>query len=259
MFRNHRPLILCYHAVSETWADPLAVRPAVLERQVRSLLWRGFKPVTAAETVSRRGRLLHVTFDDAYRSVAEALPILERLGVPSTVFACADYADDGRALDIPELVTEAQAHPEELGTMDWEQLRGLAERKVEIGSHALTHPHLTELADSDLKQELRGSRERIEDELRTRCRFMAYPYGEHDARVRAAAKVAGYEAAFALPGPEGPIDLYEFPRVAIWRRDGVFLATLKTTAAGRRLARGLLRRSRRSRGGPPPGVRAHTR
>ena len=76
----------------------------------------------------------HVTFDDAYRSVANAIPILERLQVPATVFACPGYADEGRPLDVPELADEALAHPEELATMGWEELRGLVERGVEIGS-----------------------------------------------------------------------------------------------------------------------------
>lgn len=249
-----RPLVLCYHAVSETWADPLAVRPAALERQVRSLLWRGYRPASAAESVCGRGRLVHVTFDDAYRSVAAAVPLLDQLGVPSTVFACASYADDGRPLAVPELETEAEAHPEELATMNWDQLRALVERQVEIGSHTLTHPHLTELSDSELDEELGCSRERLEDGLGVPCRFLAYPYGEHDARVREAARLAGYEAAFALPGREGPIDLYEVPRVGIWRNDGIFRASVKTTATGRRVARGLLRSSRPARGNVRRGV-----
>jgi peptidoglycan/xylan/chitin deacetylase (PgdA/CDA1 family) len=258
MMRRSRPLVLCYHAVSETWADPLAVRLAALELQVRSLLWRGYRPASAAQSVCGRGRLLHVTFDDAFRSVAAAVPVLDRLGVPSTVFACANYADDGRPLDVPELETEAEAHPDELATMNWDQLRALVERQVEIGSHTLTHPHLTELSDSQLDDELRCSRERLEDVLGVHCRFLAYPYGEHDARVREAARFAGYEAAFALPGPEHRIDLYEVPRVAIWRKDGIFRATVKTTATGRRVARGFLRSSRPARGNAlrrEPGTR----
>ena len=254
-----RPLVLCYHAVSETWADPLAVRPAVLERQVRSLLRRGYRPVPAAETLSGRGRLLHVTFDDAYRSVAAAVPLLARLGVPCTVFVCTDYAQQGRPLDIPELAAVAETHPDELATMGWDQLRGLVDRKVAIGSHTLTHAHLTEVSDSELDHELRSSRKRLEDELGVPCRLLAYPYGEHDARVRHAARMAGYEAAFALPGPEGPIDVYQIPRVGLWRKDGVFRATLKTTEPGRRLAARVLRSSGLRRGRPRPGVPARAR
>jgi peptidoglycan/xylan/chitin deacetylase (PgdA/CDA1 family) len=183
------------------------------------------------------------------------VPLLDRLGVRATVFACTDYADDGRPLDIPELRVEAETHPGELATMGWDELREIGERKLEVGSHTRTHAHLTELSESELREEVRGSRERLEDELGIRCRFLAYPYGEHDPRVRAAARAAGYAAAFALPGPEGPIDFYQVPRIGIWRRDGIVRGTLKTTAPGRRVARRvqvLPRRTQRH----PPGVRA---
>jgi peptidoglycan/xylan/chitin deacetylase (PgdA/CDA1 family) len=251
--------VICYHAVSETWDDPLAVRPVALERQVRSVLRRGYRPSSAAEVASRHERLVHVTFDDAYRSVAAAVPLLDQLGVPFTVFACPDYADDGRPLDVPELAADVLAHPAELATMDWDQLRELVERKIEVGSHTLTHAHLTELTDSELDAELRDSRERLEETLGVSCRFIAYPYGEHDERVRAAARAAGYEAAFALPGPEGPIDPYQVPRVGLWRNDGILRATLKTTATGRRLARHLGRSSPTGARGHPERVRAHAR
>ena len=82
-----RPLVLCYHAVSDEWDHLLAVRPRAFERQLTSLLRRGYRPVGASEALAGQGRLLHVTFDDAYRNIAAALEILERLGVPATVFA----------------------------------------------------------------------------------------------------------------------------------------------------------------------------
>jgi peptidoglycan/xylan/chitin deacetylase (PgdA/CDA1 family) len=221
--------VLCYHAVSETWNDPLAVRPDALERQIRVLLHRRYQPVPLVETLDGRGRLLHVTFDDAYRSVAIALPLLERLHVPVTVFACPSYADDGRPLAIPELAAEARAYPEELTTMTWNDLRGLVDRGVEVGSHTLSHPHLPQLSDSELGRELRDSRQRLQDELGRACRFLAYPYGEHDARVHAAASAAGYEAAFSLSAKRNLLDRYALPRIAIWRRDGLPRVVLKTS------------------------------
>jgi peptidoglycan/xylan/chitin deacetylase (PgdA/CDA1 family) len=159
--KRFQPLVLCYHAVSDSWAHLLAVTPRAFERQIRSIRFRGYRPVTAAEAVSG-GRVFHVTFDDAYKSVMNAVPTLERLGVPATVFACASFADDGRPLAVPELAAEADVRPDALATMDWERLRDLADRNVEIGSHTLTHPHLTQLSDAELDRELRESRERIE-------------------------------------------------------------------------------------------------
>ena len=44
------PLVLCYHAVSDRWPDPLAVPARVLLEQVRRLLGRGLRPVDAARS-----------------------------------------------------------------------------------------------------------------------------------------------------------------------------------------------------------------
>ena len=230
------PLVLCYHAVSNTWEHSLSVRPPDFERQLRFLL-RLYRPVPAAEIVHGRGRLLHVTFDDAFRSIDAALPALERLGVPATVFACSDLADEGLPLDVPELAADVAAHPDELATHPWERLRELAGRGVEIGSHTCSHPHLPRLGDDELDRELQESRARLEDELGRPCRFLAYPFGDEDARVRAAARRAGYEAAFALPGDVAAPDDFAVPRLGVWRRDTLPRLTLKLgLAEGRRPA-----------------------
>lgn len=237
------PLVLCYHAVSDTWEHALSVTPRALERQLRAMLLRRFRPASAERVVDERGRFLHVTFDDAFASVTRALPVLERLGVPATVFACTAYADDGRPLAVAELAADAARQPEELATLTWDGLRALAERGIGIGSHTSSHAHLRALSDAELSSELAGSRERLEAELGRPCSLLAYPYGEEDERVRGAARTAGFTAAFGLPGRVLPPDRYSLPRVGIYRRDSLWRATLKTTAArhavylGRRVAR----------------------
>jgi peptidoglycan/xylan/chitin deacetylase (PgdA/CDA1 family) len=226
------PLVLCYHAVSDTWEHLLSVRPRAFERQLKLMRARGYGAASADDVLAGRGRLFHVTFDDALRSVANALPILERLRVPATVFACTAFAENGRVLDVPELADEATAHPDELATMGWDELTELAERGIEIGSHTKTHAHLRELSDRELRAELRESRERLEDVLRRPCRFLAFPYGEHDERVRAAARASGYDAAFALPGRSLPWDPFALPRIGIWRQTGLVRAFFKISPVG---------------------------
>lgn len=224
-----KQLVLCYHAVSDSWPDPLAVGPSTLERQVRSLLRRGYRPVRADEGLISRRRVLHLTFDDAYRNFESVLPVLERLQVPATIFACTDFAADGRPLTIPELATRAAGYHDEIATMDWDALRALSERGFEVGSHTASHAHLTRLSDRELARELRGSRERIETELSRRCRFLAYPYGENDERVRRAAQAAGYMAGYSLRATGEPHDLYGLPRVGVYRGDGMLRFTLRTS------------------------------
>jgi peptidoglycan/xylan/chitin deacetylase (PgdA/CDA1 family) len=224
-----RALVLCYHAVSDDWSHQLAVRKRAFERQLETLVRRGFRPFPAAELPWGPRRGLHVTFDDAYRSVLDAVPVLRRLGLSATIFAASDFAAEGRPLDVPELAAEAAAHPEHLATLTWAELAELARDGVEIGSHTISHAHLAGLSDEELERELSGSRERIEDELGRPCRLLAYPYGEHDTRVQAAARRAGYHAAFALSPGADRRNPYALPRIDLYRRDSLLRATLKTS------------------------------
>jgi peptidoglycan/xylan/chitin deacetylase (PgdA/CDA1 family) len=223
-----RPVVLCYHAVTDQWSHPLAVGVDTVERQVRRLLRRGYRPAAASEVLPGRGRLLHVTFDDAYRSVDRALSVLQRLGVPATVFACTDHAADGKPMDVPDLTAYPSAPRDELATMSWDDLRALANAGVEVGSHTVTHASLTQLSDHELKRELLESRETLEDELGRPCRLLAYPYGDED--VHSAVRAAGDEAGFSLPGRVWPVNAYSVPRVGIFRPDGMLRATLKGSA-----------------------------
>ncbi|HEY8787256.1 MAG TPA: polysaccharide deacetylase family protein, partial [Candidatus Limnocylindria bacterium] len=156
---TRRSLVLCYHAVSPTWEHRLCIRPDLLLRQVRALsrFWR-----------------VHVTFDDAFRSAATVFTDLERLGVSVQIFVCTRYALVGAPLAIPELAGD---DPHQLATMNWDELRDHAARGIAVGSHTVSHPHLTKLSDDELRRELTESKEQIEDRLRRQCDDLAYPYG----------------------------------------------------------------------------------
>jgi peptidoglycan/xylan/chitin deacetylase (PgdA/CDA1 family) len=236
MTRN-RALVLCYHAASETWPDELAVPPEVIVEQTRVLLRRGLAPGTADDVLAGKP-VLHVTFDDAYRGLRRVLPELTELGVAVTVFACSALADEGRPIDVPELTERTRAFQEEARTMTWNDLREAARMGIEIGSHTVSHPHLTQLEDAEVERELEVAKERIEDELGRPCRFLSYPYGEQDSRVRAAARSAGYAGAFALRAQRG--DPYAIPRVDIYRSDGRLRFGLKTSVAYRSIQTVLL-------------------
>lgn len=229
-----RPLVLCYHAVSDTWPHQLSVSPDALDSQLRLLLREGYRPVDAAEAVGREGKLLHVTFDDAFISVRNALPVLAELGVSATVFACSGYADDPRPLAVPELAGELHAHAEELRTMSWDELRELDGRDgIAVESHTVSHLHLPSLSDQEVSNEIFVSKRRLEEELGRPCRFLAYPFGDCDDRVRAAARAAGYEAAFGLPGDPSGRDPFDVFRVGVWNRDSARKVSFKARPAVR--------------------------
>jgi peptidoglycan/xylan/chitin deacetylase (PgdA/CDA1 family) len=229
-------LVVCYHSVSGAWEHALSVTPAAFREQVASLARSGVAPVSAEALAAGERRGLHVTFDDAYRDVVGVLPLLEELGLPTTIFVSSSFADGGRPLAVPELAADAEARPDLLATMTWDQLREAAERGVEIGGHAVSHPHLTRLSDEELDRELVDSKQRIEDELGRPARLLAYPYGEHDGRVQDAVRRAGYAAAFAQWPGSSLRNPFALPRASFYRGESLRRTTLKTTRLGPALA-----------------------
>lgn len=233
-------LVLCYHAVSPGWSERVNVPPDALERQLRILLRRGYRPATYTEAVLAppHRRTLAVTFDDAYRSVAvHARPVLDALGVPATVFAPTRWVGDAEPMSLAAAEWRGTRFENELACMGWDELRALADAGWEIGSHTVTHPMLTHIARDDaLREELTASRATLEQALGRPCRALAYPYGDFDARVARAAREAGYETACTLfPGLIAAPRAHEVPRVAISRHHGDRAFAVKTSRTVRRI------------------------
>jgi peptidoglycan/xylan/chitin deacetylase (PgdA/CDA1 family) len=232
-------LVLCYHAVSESWESELAVTPDQLERQVSLLIGRGYEPVRFLDAVldpPPTRRALAITFDDAYRSVHRlAGPVLDRLGATASVYAPTDWIGREQPMrwsGIEEWLGTPQEP--ELVPMSWAELGELAERGWEVGSHTRTHPHLTELGDERLAAELEESRSACAEGMGRPCETIAYPYGDVDDRVVAAASAAGYRAAGALPhAPHAP-EALRWPRIGIYGWDGPARFRLKASPLVRR-------------------------
>ncbi len=226
-------LVLCYHAVSDSWPADLAIRPAQLEEQLRLLLDHGYRGATFHQAVHTppAGKVMAVTFDDAYRSVIElGLPILSRLGLPGTVFVPTGFAGLSGPMAWPGIEQWLGGpHEAELTAMSWSELATLAAAGWEIGSHTRTHPRLVDLDDAVLAEELVASRRECEARLGLPCRSLAYPYGSEDARVFRATARAGYSAAGTLPESHHPPSPLRWPRVGVYRADDGLRFRVKTS------------------------------
>lgn len=226
-----RPVVLCYHAVSADWPAPLAVTPGRFEQQLRLLVRRGYRGATFAQAATSppAGKTLAVTFDDGLRSVLDrARPILRGLGLPATVFVPTDLVGSDGPMSWPGVERWLGGpHERELVPLGWDELRALRDEGWEIASHTRTHARLIKLGDAELREELEGSRARLEAELGEPCLTLAYPYGEANERVIEAAREAGYEAACGLPTSFERASMLAWPRTGVWRGDGSFSFRLK--------------------------------
>jgi peptidoglycan/xylan/chitin deacetylase (PgdA/CDA1 family) len=231
-------LVLCYHAISDTWPAPLALPADALEEQLGTLVARGYRGTTFTRALTEppEGRTLAVTFDDAYRSTIErALPVLSRLGLTATVFVPTNFVGAARPMSWPGIDQWLGGpHEPELACMDLDELRVLAETGWEIGSHTRSHPRLPELSPEQLAAELAGSRARLEELLGTPCRSLAYPYGVTSRAVSQATERAGYAAAGALQPYQLRYGRFTWPRAGIYRGDSARRFALKVSPLARR-------------------------
>ncbi len=212
--------VLFYHSISDDASDPYAVSPAMFQKQMTLLQKRAnIVPLTDVVAYAKGERpvgsekpVVAITFDDGYATFAtNTLPILKKLSVPSTLFVCAD-PDQKELGNAEPLLTRA-----ELVALGSEPL-------VALGSHAFTHRKLTALSDEHVKRELADSKRFVEEITKTPCRFVAYPKGAFDERVKRLAESAGYEAAFTIkqglvhPGD----DRFRMKRVVVQQNISLF-------------------------------------
>jgi peptidoglycan/xylan/chitin deacetylase (PgdA/CDA1 family) len=143
-------------------------------------------------------RQVALTFDDGYRGLLDhALPVLERFGFRATFFLVSDRVGGTNAWD-------AQHGDAPRALMSWDEAAGLLARGMEIGAHSRTHPFLPDLPDRVLEDEVRRSKETIEDRLGRPVRYFAYPHGLLDERCRRSVMAAGYAGACSSePGGNG--------------------------------------------------------
>ena len=227
--------ILMYHSISERPnADtrPHAVHPAEFEQQLAHLKDGGYTPLTFGSLLASLdgtgpalpARPIVLTFDDGYADFhSAALPLLNRFGVPATVFVTSGWLDDagpdaaGRPLD---------------AMLSWSQVRELVSAGIEIGGHSHSHPQLDQLPDGELRDELRRNKELLEDKAGCEVTTMAYPYGYSSARVRRAVRAAGYRAAAAVNNAIADRhDILALPRLTVGR--GTTMSKFRRAVADR--------------------------
>lgn len=200
--RSPRLLCLLYHrfADSDSYAkltDPnervYTISDVKFDQHLAALRRLGYVGITmdqALAFVDGRGELpenaVLLTIDDGCRNVLWlAEPVLKRYGFHAAVFITTN----------PDAYVFHSTVPDSERMAD-DDIRMLESATWSIGGHGHTHQPLRDMSDSGLDQELRLSRETLEDLTGTAPIAMAVPGNWQGENVRAAAARAGYTHVF---------------------------------------------------------------
>lgn len=155
-----------------------------------------------------------VTFDDGTADYCEnAVPVMERFGIPSTVYVATDFIDRGRHF------------PHEGRPASWPGLRDAsATGLVTVGSHTHTHALLDRLPATKVQEEIDRSISLIEDNLGLLAHHFAYPkavLGSREARALVRHRFRSAALGGNAPNRYGITDPHRLTRSSIQTADGM--------------------------------------
>ena len=200
--------VLMYHRFGEGKYPSTSIKLTQFLKHINELLKSQYNIIDIEDGLNAiqnikliKDRSVIITVDDAYLSVfLHAWPILKKHNIPFTLFVSTDVIDN----NIP-------------GYMSWEQIRILRDNGVTIGSQTKSHPHMYKLTKEQIVYELSKSNERFVQEIGSKPKVFAYPYGEYNLDVLNEVKKHGFKAAFGQHSgiAHKSLGLYELPRFAM--------------------------------------------
>lgn len=173
-----------------------------------------------------------ITFDDGFRSVFDnATPILQDRKIPYTVFIPTGFLGDN-----PNWINSSEYRNKTGGVISPEELRELNQddKLLQIGSHSVSHPQMPDISPEKAHEELKKSKETLENILKEDVTFFSFPHGEHNEELLKLARSVGYEKVFTVePTLLYKTNQYAYGRVNVEPYDSKWEFRLKLLGAYR--------------------------
>jgi peptidoglycan/xylan/chitin deacetylase (PgdA/CDA1 family) len=215
--------ILTYHNIANAprevrrWRS-LYVSQGAFARQMWLLKRFGYTGLSMSAAMpylqgERTGRIAVITLDDGYAdNLDSALPVLQRYGFTATCYVVSGSVGRYNQWDAERLGVRKPL-------MSVEQLRCWQRGGMEVGAHTRSHPRLTQCDETQLHDEIHGSKATLEDHVDAPVTQFCYPFGDADDRVAGVVREAGFLAATTTRRGRATagMDLWQLPRVQIAR------------------------------------------
>ena len=178
--------ILVYHRVSDTDKNPMTLKVADFDAQMKYLVDNGYHVIAPDDLLDAwaTGKALPakpivLTFDDGHMDIYNnVFPILQKYNMRATVFVVTDH------MGMKDYLT-------------WDIARALqAGGYIDIESHTMSYKDLTTLKGDKLWNEIYGSKQAIEWALKKPAKFIAYPEGKYTVDAEDTSKEVNFRAGF---------------------------------------------------------------
>ena len=197
--------IMLYHNIQNTENPPAnTVSPQNFQKQMAFLKNHGYNVLSFEEFIAgiKSGRdfphnSVVITFDDApVDNYDYAFPIMKQFPFPWIIFLISDEVNKA-------------------GYLTWEQIHEMQREGVSFGSHSRRHPYLPELSRERQIDEIVGSKRILEEHLKCRMDYFAFPNGGFSEDIKTIVKSAGYKAACTTNRGYNRFnrDVYEIKRI----------------------------------------------
>ena len=203
--------IMMYHHVADV--DPKrsdTVSPERFDWHMAYLKKHHFNvlPLRTLVQIIKQGKPLPrksvvITFDDGSADNFQyAFPVLKKYDFPATIFVITDVVN-----------TE--------GYLTTAQMKEMLAQGIEIGSHTRRHAYLPGILGKTLLEEIRDSKDMLEQELGVTVANFAYPAGGFTQEAKRIVQTSGYESACTTNRGYDRFnrDVYELKRVRFSDQD----------------------------------------
>jgi len=233
----NQPRVLMYHMINEHLdgehkRNKWRVKPDDFEKQMQWFYKNGWHSYTLSELVSMQTvpeKSFAITFDDGYEdNYTNAFPILQKYHFKATIYVVPEHSENN---------WEHFENHQFDRLLCKEQIKIMQESGlIEFGSHTLKHQNLLRCDSAEAKNEIVGSKQKVEELIGAACLAFAYPYGKYNDDIVHLVQEAGYtNATIVKRGFYDSHYPFEIKRIGILGTESFFDFYLKITRARNKL------------------------
>jgi len=181
IYNSRNSKCIFYHDIhSDSCFTNMSTSSDLFEKHISIIRKSGFEIVSE---ITKEKEQISISFDDGFKGFYENIEVINRLKIPITIFVVSSYLGE------ENFITKAQ-------------LKELHNNPlVTIQSHTHTHPDLTLLSSEKLEEELRKSKQILDEICDVEINSICFPKGLFSKRVVEISTKIGYTTQYSsLPG-----------------------------------------------------------